>query len=70
MNKTGWRRWVWPLLSRKVQLSLGATLTTYLVAAGVDAGPVVTAILTVAAMVTTAVAAIFGIAIEDAAEKG
>ncbi len=57
----GWRRWFWPLRSRKVQVALA----TVLVAWAAEAGWVLDE-QTVATVVGVGVALILGIAHEDA----
>ncbi len=60
----GWRWWLWPLRSRKVQVAV----TTLIVAWGGHAGWALDAEL-VATIVAVGVSIILGIAIEDAGEK-
>lgn len=58
---TGWRRWLWPLRSRKVQVALATIIVSYAAQAGwVLSEEAVVAVLGVG------VALILGIAHEDA----
>lgn len=66
---TGWRRWLWPLFTRKVQVAVASALVAYFAAAGLDIDRQVQAVLTVLGIVVPAAAVIFGIAIEDASAK-
>lgn len=59
--KATWRRWVWPLNSRKVQVALATVLAAYTAELGLD---VSTEALTT--IVALGVALILGIAHEDA----
>ncbi len=61
---TGWRRWLWPLRSRKVQVALATVLVAY-------AGQVGLALSeeTVITVLGVGVALILGIAHEDAGRK-
>ncbi len=59
---TGWRRWLWPLLSRKVQVAVATIVVAY--AAQVDLAVSEETITTVLGV---GVALILGIAHEDAA---
>jgi hypothetical protein len=64
MAERGWRRWVWPLRSRKVQVALATVLAAYAAEAGLAVDePTVLAVLGVG------VALILGIAHEDAGAK-
>lgn len=58
---TGWRRWLWPLASRKVQVAVATVLTAY--AAQLN---LVLHEETVATVISVGVALILGIAHEDA----
>lgn len=58
---TGWRRWLWPLRSRKVQVALATILVAY----GSELGWAVSA-ETLVAVIGVGVALILGIAHEDA----
>jgi hypothetical protein len=58
---TGWRRWLWPLTSRKVQVAVATVLTAY--AAQLN---LVLSEETVATVISVGVALILGIAHEDA----
>jgi hypothetical protein len=60
-NSSGWRRWLWPLCSRKVQVAL----TTVVVAYAAQAGWAVSE-ETVLTVLGVGVALILGIAHEDA----
>ena len=62
---TGWRRWVWPLLSRKVQVAVATVVVAYAAQVGwVLSEQTVTTVLGVG------VALILGIAHEDAGRYG
>lgn len=67
--QTGWRRWVWPLLSRKVQVAIGGAVAAYLIETGIDAQDVVDRVIAIAAIILPTVAVILGIAHEDAGAK-
>lgn len=58
---TGWRRWAWPLLSRKVQIAVATVVVAYAASAGVALNEE-----TIAAVLGVGVALILGIAHEDA----
>ncbi len=58
---TGWRRWVWPLQSRKVQVAIATVIAAYAVQAGLDVREE-----TVLTVLGVGVALILGIAHEDA----
>jgi hypothetical protein len=60
-NTTGWRRWLWPLVSRKVQVAVATVLVAYAAQAGwmLNEDTVVT-------ILGVGVALILGIAHEDA----
>ncbi len=60
-DSTGWRRWLWPLRSRKVQVALATVLLAYTAQAGFSVSE--NTILTV---LSVGVALILGIAHEDA----
>lgn len=64
MNERGWRRWLWPLRSRKVQVAVATIVAAYAAQAGfqVDEATVVTVLGVGAAL-------ILGIAHEDAGAK-
>ena len=57
----GWRRWLWPLVSRKVQVAVATVVTAYAVQIGFDVSAE-----TVATVLAVGVALILGIAHEDA----
>lgn len=59
--KSSWRRWFWPLMSRKVQIALATVLAAYGAELGLEVSE-----QTLASMVALAVALILGIAHEDA----
>ena len=62
---TGWRRWLWPLRSRKVQVAVATVLAAYAAEAGwVLSEDAVVAVLGVG------IALILGIAHEDAGARG
>jgi hypothetical protein len=56
-----WRRFLWPLASRKVQVALATVLVSFLAQAGFNASEE-----TVATVIGVGVALILGIAHEDA----
>ena len=58
---TGWRRWLWPLQSRKVQVAVATVLVAYAAQAGWMLNEE-----TVTAVLGVGVALILGIAHEDA----
>ncbi len=58
---TGWRRWLWPLLSRKVQVAVATVVAAWAAEAGV-----VLSEETVGTVLAVGVAVILGIAHEDA----
>jgi hypothetical protein len=59
--KTGWRRWLWPLRSRKVQVAVATVVAAYAAQAGLNVGEE-----TVLTVLGVGVALILGIAHEDA----
>ena len=61
---TGWRRWLWPLLSRKVQVAVATIAVAYLADRGVKVPEEV-----IVTILSVGVALILGIAHEDAGEK-
>jgi len=62
---TGWRKWLWPLRSRKAQVALATIVVAYAAHAGLELKEeLVTTILGVG------VALILGIAHEDAGRAG
>jgi hypothetical protein len=64
-RSTGWRRWIWPLVSRKVQVALATVIIAYAAQVGwVLSEETVTTVLGVG------VALILGIAHEDAGRHG
>lgn len=62
---SGWRRWLWPLRSRKVQIAVATILVTYAAQAGL-----VLSEETVVTVLGVGVALILGIAHEDAGRAG
>ena len=58
---TGWRRWLWPLRSRKVQVAVATVVAAYAVQAGLEVREE-----TVLTVLGVGVALILGIAHEDA----
>ena len=58
---TGWRRWLWPLRSRKVQVAVATVVVAYLAQVGLEVSEE-----TVATVLAVGVALILGIAHEDA----
>lgn len=60
----GWRRWLWPLVSRKVQVALATVIVAYAAQAGW-----VLQEETVGTVLGVGVALILGIAHEDAGRK-
>ncbi len=60
----GWRRWVWPLRSRKAQVAVATVLAAYGAEFGWGIGEG-----TLAALLSVGVALILGIAHEDAGAK-
>ncbi len=61
----GWRRWLWPLRSRKVQVAVATVLVAYAAQAGL-----VLSEEAVLAVLSVGVALILGIAHEDAGRRG
>ena len=61
---SGWRRWLWPLRSRKVQVAVATVLVTYAAQAGWALAED-----TVVTVLGVGVALILGIAHEDAGQK-
>ncbi|MGD8452013.1 MAG: hypothetical protein PVJ57_09370 [Phycisphaerae bacterium] len=57
---TGWRRWLWPLASRKVQVAVATVVTAYAAEVGLAVKED-----TLLAMLAVGVALILGIAHED-----
>jgi hypothetical protein len=60
-NPMGWRRWLWPLKSRKVQVAIATIVAAYAVQVGLDVREE-----TVLTVLGVGVALILGIAHEDA----
>ncbi len=58
----GWRRWLWPLLSRKVQVAVATVVVAYAAQAGLAVSEE-----TITTVLSVGVALILGIAHEDAA---
>ncbi len=63
-NEGTWRRWLWPLVSRKVQVALATVLVAYAAQAGW-----ILSEETVVAVLGVGVALILGIAHEDAGQR-
>ncbi len=63
-QNTGWRRWLWPLRSRKVQVALATVLVSFLANAGI-----VLSEETVLSVMGVGMALIVGIAHEDAGKS-
>lgn len=64
-HPSGWRRWLWPLRSRKVQVAVATIVVTYAAHAGL-----VLSEETVLTVLGVGVALILGIAHEDAGRAG
>jgi len=62
---SGWRKWLWPLRSRKVQVAVATVFVAYAAQAGL-----VLSEETVLAVLGVGVALILGIAHEDAGRAG
>lgn len=62
---TGWRKWIWPLRSRKVQVAVATIVVTYAAQAGWGLSEEA-----VLAVLGVGVALILGIAHEDAGRAG
>lgn len=62
---SGWRRWLWPLRSRKVQIAVATIFVTYAAQAGL-----ILSEETVVTVLGVGVALILGIAHEDAGRAG
>lgn len=60
-NSGSWRRWLWPLRSRKVQVAIATVLVAYAAQAGLTVSEE-----TVVTILGVGVALILGIAHEDA----
>ncbi len=58
---TTWRKWLWPLMSRKVQVALATVIVAYASQAGLNVSEE-----TITAVLGVGVALILGIAHEDA----
>jgi hypothetical protein len=61
---TDWRRWVWPVRSRKVLIALATVIVAYLAEVGLNVNEEI-----VVTILGVGVAVILGIAHEDAAAK-
>ncbi len=61
IETSGWRKWLWPLRSRKVQVAVATVLVAYAAQAGLMVSEE-----TVVAVLSVGVALILGIAHEDA----
>lgn len=59
-----WRRWLWPLRSRKVQVAVATVVVAYAAQAGLAVSDE-----TIIAVLSVGVALILGIAHEDAARR-
>jgi hypothetical protein len=59
-ESTGWRRWLWPLVSRKIQVAVATIVTAYAAQVGLSLKEE-----TVMTVVAVGVALILGIAHED-----
>ncbi len=64
MSATGWKRWLWPLRSRKVQVAVATVIVAYGAQLGLDVSSE-----TVVAVLGVGVALILGIAHEDAGRQ-
>jgi len=64
-HPSGWRQWLWPLRSRKVQVAVAAIVVAYASQAGM-----VLSEETVLTVLAVGVALILGIAHEDAGRAG
>jgi len=62
---SGWRKWLWPLRSRKVQVAVATIVVTYAAQAGLALSED-----TVLTVLGVGVALILGIAHEDAGRAG
>ena len=62
---SGWRRWLWPLRSRKVQIAVATIVVAYAAQAGLALSQE-----TVLAVLGVGVALILGIAHEDSGKAG
>ena len=62
---SGWRGWLWPLRSRKVQVAVATVVVAYAAQAGLAVSEE-----TVLAVLSVGVALILGIAHEDAGRAG
>lgn len=62
---SGWRRWIWPLASRKVQVAVATVITAYAMSAGLSLNEEM-----IATVLGVGVALILGIAHEDAGRTG
>lgn len=60
-SDAGWRRWIWPLRSRKVQVAVATVTAAWAAQAGVTLSEEA-----LVAVLSVGVALILGIAIEDA----
>lgn len=64
---TGWKRFLWPLLSRKVQVAVGGAVGAYLVQLGFE--DFTNKIVGLLSVLAPALTLILGIAVEDAGAK-
>lgn len=62
---SGWKKWLWPLRSRKIQVAVSTIAVTYAAQAGLALSE-----STVLAVLGVGVALILGIAHEDAGRAG
>jgi len=62
---SGWRRWLWPLRSRKVQVAMATVVAAYAGQAGLGISEE-----TIVTILGVGVALILGIAHEDAGRNG
>lgn len=62
---SSWRRWLWPLRSRKVQVALATVIVAYAAQAGLAVSEE-----TIITVLSVGVALILGIAHEDASRAG
>jgi len=64
MYPTTWRRWLWPLRSRKVQVAIATVVVAYAAQAGLTVSEE-----TITTVLAVGVALILGIAHEDAGRR-
>ena len=63
-ENAGWKSWLWPLASRKVQVAIATVIVAYAAQAGLNVHEE-----TIVAVLGVGVALILGIAHEDAGSK-